>query len=167
MIYRIIGNMTGNSMDAVDLVLTEFDGDKDLTLPPHFVLFGGGWKNPIVRQSFEELIAGKGYVLPEHQQSFQKLLNRFDREPTVKYSAFGEMMEARLFADLARYNLENKPWEIPEIVQSGKRVVCGVLARPGHHTFYRDDINLAAKGWQDEQKYLENQYRQSRGGIES
>ena len=28
MTYRIIGNMTGNSMDAVDLVLTEFDGDK-------------------------------------------------------------------------------------------------------------------------------------------
>ena len=26
--YRIIGNMTGNSMDAVDLVLTEFDGDR-------------------------------------------------------------------------------------------------------------------------------------------
>ena len=26
--YRIIGNMTGNSMDAIDLVLTEFDGDK-------------------------------------------------------------------------------------------------------------------------------------------
>ena len=28
MTYRIIGNMTGNSMDAIDLVLTEFDGDK-------------------------------------------------------------------------------------------------------------------------------------------
>ena len=26
--YRIIGNMTGNSMDAIDLVLTEFDGEK-------------------------------------------------------------------------------------------------------------------------------------------
>ena len=26
--YRIIGNMTGNSMDALDFVLTEFDGDK-------------------------------------------------------------------------------------------------------------------------------------------
>jgi 1,6-anhydro-N-acetylmuramate kinase len=26
--YRIIGNMTGNSMDAIDLVLTEFNGDK-------------------------------------------------------------------------------------------------------------------------------------------
>ena len=26
--YRIIGIMTGNSMDAIDLVLTEFDGDK-------------------------------------------------------------------------------------------------------------------------------------------
>ena len=28
MSYRVIGCMTGNSMDAVDLVLTEFDGDK-------------------------------------------------------------------------------------------------------------------------------------------
>ena len=28
MAYRIIGIMTGNSMDAIDLVLTEFDGDK-------------------------------------------------------------------------------------------------------------------------------------------
>ena len=28
MSYRIIGNMTGNSMDAIDLVLTEFDGNK-------------------------------------------------------------------------------------------------------------------------------------------
>ena len=26
--YRLIGNMTGNSMDAIDLVLTEFDNDK-------------------------------------------------------------------------------------------------------------------------------------------
>ena len=26
--YRIIGNMTGNSMDAIDLVLTEFSGDR-------------------------------------------------------------------------------------------------------------------------------------------
>ena len=26
--YRIIGNMTGNSMDAIDLVMTEFDGNK-------------------------------------------------------------------------------------------------------------------------------------------
>ena len=26
--YRIIGNMTGNSMDAMDFVCIEFDGDK-------------------------------------------------------------------------------------------------------------------------------------------
>ena len=26
--FRIIGNMTGNSMDAIDLVMTDFDGDK-------------------------------------------------------------------------------------------------------------------------------------------
>ena len=28
MSLKIIGNMTGNSMDAIDLVLTEFDGNK-------------------------------------------------------------------------------------------------------------------------------------------
>ena len=131
--------------------------DKNLALPPQFILFGGGWKNPVVRQSFEDLVAGKGYVLPEHRSAFQEFLKRFDRRPGVKYSAFGEMMEARLFADLARYKLENKPWEIPEIVRVGQQVVCGVLARPDHRTAFADEINLAAKGWQQEQKYLNRQ----------
>jgi hypothetical protein len=57
-------------------------------------------------------------------------------------------MEARLFADLARYKLENKAWEIPEIVKSGKKVICGIVAKPGHSKKYRDCINRAAKGWQ-------------------
>ena len=139
--------------------------DKNLALPAHFILFGGGWKNPVVRQSFEDLIAGQGYVLPEHQQAFQGFLKRFNQEPTVKYSAFGEMMEARLFADLARYKLDNKPWEIPEIVQAGKQIVCGVLARPGSRSSYPDEINLAAKGWQNEQKQR-TQHQLKREGYE-
>ena len=59
------------------------------------------------------------------------------------------MMEARLFADLARYKLENKAWEIPEIVQSGKKIICGVAAEPqAQRHIYDDMVNLAAKGWQ-------------------
>lgn len=125
--------------------------DKKVNLPNHFILFGGGWKNPIVRNSFEELIQGKGYVLPEHQEIFKSFLGRFKEKPVVRYSQFGEMMEARLFADLARYRLENRAWEIPEIVKAKKNVICGVLAKPNKCKIYRDRINRAAKGWQAQQ----------------
>ncbi len=126
--------------------------DKKLKLPNHFVLFGGGWKNPVVRSSFEDLLQKKGYVLPEHTQQFHDFLSRFNEPPTVKYSTFGEMMEARLFADLARYKLENKAWEIPEIVGAKKAIVCGVFVKPNQSTVFKDKVNLAAKGWQCQQK---------------
>lgn len=122
---------------------------QEISLPSSFVLFGGGWKNPIVRQSFIDLLNGRSYVLPEHQNAFAALRKRFSEPPTVKQSAFGDYMEARLFADLARYKLENKAWEIPEIVKAGKQIVCGVIAQPQAMLIKYDDcINLAAKGWQ-------------------
>lgn len=121
-------------------------------LPRQFVLFGGGWKNPVVRQSFENLLSQKGYVLPEHEKQFKSFLNQFKGKLSVNYSRFGEMMEARLFADLARYKLQNKVWEIPEIIKSGKKIVCGVIAYPSKAKEYQDKINLAAKGWQKEFK---------------
>ena len=128
--------------------------DKKLKLPSHFILFGGGWKNPVVRQSFENLIAGNDYILPEHKIQFETLFKRFKAKPNIKYSVFGEMMEARLFADLARYKLENKPWEIPEIVRAGKKIVCGVIAKANRQKIFHDEINLAAKGWQKEENKM-------------
>jgi len=125
--------------------------DEKLKLPPVVILFGGGWKNPIVRESFDTLINQKGYVLPEHQERFKKFFNRFDKKIQVKYSEFGSMMEARLFADLARYKLENKGWAFPQTVQSGKEIVCGVIAYPQKvKKAYSDMLNLAVKGWQNE-----------------
>jgi hypothetical protein len=54
-----------------------------------------------------------------------------------------------LFADLARYKLDNKAWEIPEIVNSGKSIICGRIARPNkNRKEYNDRVNRAAKGWQ-------------------
>ncbi|MCQ2581947.1 MAG: anhydro-N-acetylmuramic acid kinase [Alphaproteobacteria bacterium] len=122
--------------------------DKKLHLPNHFILFGGGWKNPVVKNSFEDLIHGKGYILPEHKKQFGEFLNRFKNTPIIKYSDFGEMMEARLFADLARYKLENKPWEMTEAIHVKKSIVCGVIATPNSQKTYQDMISLAAKGWQ-------------------
>lgn len=122
---------------------------ENIKMPCEIFLFGGGWKNPIVRNSFENLLSGKGYVLPEHEAAFEKLRARFSKAPHVRDSAFGDYMEARLFADLARYKLENKAWEIPEVVQSGKKIICGRTAFPSvPKAKYADQINRAAKGWQ-------------------
>ena len=124
----------------------------NIKMPNEIVLFGGGWKNPIVKESFEQLLRGEGYVLPEHQEQFDKLQKRFLSFPNVRNSNFGDYMEARLFADLARYKLDNKAWEIPEIIQAGKSVVCGRIAKPSKSRIkYSDCINRAAKGWQNEQ----------------
>ncbi len=125
--------------------------DKRLKLPEQVVLFGGGWKNPVVRQSFERLLAGKGYVLPEHEAAFATFLNRFSKMPQVRYSVWGEFMEARLFADLARCYLEGKAWEIPEVIAGGRRIVCGreAIPEPGRE-YYSDMVNAACCGWQAE-----------------
>ena len=123
----------------------------DMKIPNEMILFGGGWKNPIVRESFEDILNGDGYVLPEHQEQFSKLRKRFLTAPNVRNSNFGDYMEARLFADLARYKLENKAWEIPEVIQAGKSIICGRVAKPnGNRAKYLDRINRAAKGWQVE-----------------
>ena len=57
-------------------------------------------------------------------------------------------MEARLFADLARYKLENKAWEIPETADLDKKIVCGIIAQPKSKKQYTDCLSRAAKGWQ-------------------
>lgn len=120
--------------------------DTSLTLPTHLILFGGGWKNPVVRHSFETLMRGNGFVLPEHQGSFNAFLNRFTQPPVVRYSRFGEFMEARLFADLARYYLDNRVWEMPDVLACDQKIVAGVKRTP-HEGPVNDQINLAAKGW--------------------
>lgn len=130
-----------------------------IPMPHKIILFGGGWKNPIVRNVFENLLNDKGYVLPEHEKRFAQLHNRFTQTPVIHTSGFGDYMEARLFADLARYKLENKAWEIPEIVQSGKSVICGRMAVPNTETNeYYDRINRSAKGWQQEKANMLNKH---------
>ena len=121
----------------------------EINIPNQLVLFGGGWKNTLVQQSFTDLLTGKGFVLAEHTEKFNHLRMKFSQKPVVKQSTFGDYMEARLFADLARYKLENKAWEIPEIVEANKKVICGIIAKPkATHGKYFDKINRAAKGWQ-------------------
>ena len=126
---------------------------QEIELPGKIVLFGGGWKNPVSRKSFTDLLSGKGEVLSEHQKQFAVLKQRFQEDPSICTSEFENFMEARLMADLARYKLEDKTWELPEFINSGKKIVCGIIAcpQPDRHV-YNDCINTAAKGWEQEQK---------------
>lgn len=127
--------------------LTLIEGNFEL--PQKFLLFGGGWKNPVVLESFKQLLYGKGIVLPEHKQQFYDFLKRFRLPPVVQYSNFGTMMEARLFADLARYRLENRAWEVQECFEKGVEIISGIIALPEkERKFYDDMLNVGAKGWE-------------------
>ncbi|MCQ2562345.1 MAG: anhydro-N-acetylmuramic acid kinase [Alphaproteobacteria bacterium] len=117
----------------------------DLELPNKIILFGGGWKNPVVRNYFDDLLHNVGYILPEHKNVFESFLHRFNKNIEIIYSKYGEMMEARMCADMAKYKIENKSWECPEFVNSQKSIICGVFVKPNNNTEYTDKINQAAK----------------------
>lgn len=125
-----------------------------IAIPHNFILFGGGWKNPLVKNSFIDLLNNKGYILPEHKKLFTDLHQKFRQPLQVKSSTLSNYMEARLFADLARYRLQGKAWEIPETAHTDKKIICGIIAEPDKkRSFYNDKISRAAKGWQ---KTLQN-----------
>ncbi len=119
-----------------------------IEITQNFRLFGGGWKNPLARQSFEGVLSGKIPVLPQHKKLFKNFTQRLNAEPVIKYSNFGEFMEARLFADLARCYLERKSWELPELINSGKSLVLGYKRLP-HAALVDDYLSRAARGWQN------------------
>lgn len=114
-------------------------------MPSDFILFGGGWHNPISRAAFEALLKGTADVLLEHAAVFKAIRARFDREPTIQMSSFGQYMEARIFADLARYFLENKKWLEP-MGPDHIPTVLGVRRTPNEGPI-DDRISWAAKGW--------------------
>lgn len=123
-----------------------------IQIPHKFILFGGGWKNPIVKDSFKLILSGQGYILPEHQNQFNQLYSRITKPVIINNSKFGDYMEARLFADMAYHKLTSQAWPIPEIVQAKKEIICGRIAKPNtQNNKFSDMINLAAKGWQQEQ----------------
>ena len=117
-----------------------------ITVPSRMILFGGGWKNPVVKQSFAALLNGTAFILPEHQEKFRALSARFSKKCEIKTSDFGDFMEARLFADLAYHKLENKIWPIPEITNSDNKIVCGRIATPSiTQRKYDDYLSRVAK----------------------
>lgn len=143
---------------------------QNFLMPGLFLLFGGGWKNPLVKADFNALLQGKGMVLPEHQDVFAGIYNRLPKNITVDwsdaYGFSGEYMEARIFADMAYCKIVGQPFSLPSTTNCKKPTVGGVYVLPaapkndllmrllrqyGNPALPESNVQLwnrAAKGWQ-------------------
>lgn len=114
--------------------------------PDYFLVFGGGWNNPVIMEDFQTLLRGTAPVLPEHRQIFEKIANpRAQIEWSDHCDYNGQYMEARIFADLAYCKLQNIPFTFPETTGCRQPTVCGIIARPGDKL--KQPWSRAAKGW--------------------
>lgn len=122
--------------------------DGQYKFPNTFVLFGGGWYNPIAYQAFVNALNCDGYMLEEHKPVFEKIKNRFSDTPHFILSSTAKYMEARLMADLAYCFEKKQPWTNKKLTGADKPVVLGVKAIPNQTKEYTDYINRACEGWQ-------------------
>lgn len=119
----------------------------NMEIPNNIFLFGGGWKNPVVYDSFKKILYSQhATILPEHRATMLNLRQRFKHKPNIRFSKFADNMEPRLCADMAKYRLENKVWDTYDSLD--KNIISGIIAYPNNSIQIRDKINRAAKGWQ-------------------
>ena len=104
--------------------------DPDERMRGDFLLFGGGWRNPIIENDFVSLVSGTSYELVEHRRKFFEWRTHFLTAPKVRFSRFGDFMEARLMADMAWYRIHGFPWRTSERDEQGQyaSVLSGVIS---------------------------------------
>ena len=107
---------------------------EEVTMPKHFLVFGGGWKNPLILNDFQNLMSGKAVVLPEHQEIFKLISQRLGKNCQVRwsdeYGISGQYMEARIMADLAYCKIKNIPFTTPQMTNCKTPTVCGLWCYP-------------------------------------
>lgn len=115
-------------------------------IPANFILFGGGWNNPVCKMAFEDLLTNRAPILPEHQVDFYHIWERLEQAPRIWISDMGKYMEARIFADLARYYVHNKAWFYGIPHHQNRRL--GRMRHPFEGEI-DDMLSRSAKGWQN------------------
>jgi len=127
----------------------------DLDFPKYFMLFGGGWKNPIIYSDFQNILHGRGIILAQHQQIARQILNRLRGQKFALglsdvFGISSKYMEARIMADMAYCFLMHIPFTKPEITGCKTGVVSGIICRPHENLRRRGrgyTFSRAAKGW--------------------
>lgn len=114
--------------------------------PDNFLVFGGGWNNPIIFDDFKNILHQKAVVLPQHQEIFSKIAN--PKAQILWSDNFGfssKYMEARIFADMACCKINNFPYSTPQTTGCKTPTICGIVAYPNQKNplFW----SRAAKGW--------------------
>lgn len=127
----------------------------DLDFPKYFMLFGGGWKNPIIYRDFQNIIHGRGVILEKHQEIARRILNRLRGQKFAiglsdDFGISSKYMEARIMADMAFCFLNHIPFTKPEITGCKNGVVSGIICKPKENLRRRGrgfTFSRAAKGW--------------------
>lgn len=154
--YRIPAALTGQELPFEDRVRTaEFFSAyifaytlrfSPVGTPDNFLVFGGGWNNPVITDDFQSLLRGKAEVLPEHRETFAKIKNsKAQIDWSDRFGYNGKYMEARIFADMAKCLLTGEPFSFPETTGCKTPTVGGILVRPGEKNPRL--WSRAAKGW--------------------
>lgn len=156
--YKIIPSLTDKSVPIYNRIRTAeyFSAyvfaytlkfiPQHLLKPQYFLVFGGGWKNPVAFNDFQDLVRGRAEVLPEHREVFEQIkIPQAVIEWADRKGYNGQYMEARIFADMAKCCLTQEPFSYPSTTGCQKPTVGGIIAKPGGN-----DLRLwsrAAKGW--------------------
>ncbi len=145
--------------------------DDDVLMPQTFLLFGGGWKNPLILSDFKALFEGNRPILKEHEQLFKKIRSHFKTPPKIEnsdtYGYSGAYMEARIFADMAYCRMIKEPFSLPETTKCFTPTIAGIYVLPKDkkntlleeifQTYQSQNLienswskkwNRASKGWQ-------------------
>lgn len=107
---------------------------EEVTMPKLFLVFGGGWKNPLIMADFQRLTNEEAFVLPEHQNIFKCINQKLGKNCQVRwsdeYGIDGQYMEARIMADLAYCKIKNIPFTTPQMTNCKTPTVCGKWCYP-------------------------------------
>lgn len=118
------------------------------TIPNDFVLFGGGWSNPICLKYFKQILEGQGVILKGHESVFKSILEKIKDKPKFHMLENAKYMEARLMADLAWHKINKKFWADKKVTGATRKSILGIQATKSTEPF-DDLISRAYKGWKN------------------
>ncbi len=107
--------------------------------PEAILLFGGGWRNPVLRGELEDLILGRAnYILEPHRALFSGLsaaVKAVDAQIKLADEAGlpNNGMEAGIFAFAALQRLLGQPFTRPSFTGCRSPTVCGVVFIPSNN----------------------------------
>lgn len=126
--------------------------------PEAILLFGGGWKNPVLLEELFNLCSGHAsYVLPTHQDLFKSMTQqKLNLGSLIRSSDDAKLpsngMEGGIFAFAAALRVLGQPFTQPSFTNCKSPTVCGAVHLPVKGSLSRALSNLSLSDQGDEFK---------------